>query len=60
MSRKIKDLKKGDAILFQKQGCEISNLGRVVEISENQTKAVVESRESKTEIDNSYKIFKVY
>ncbi|MGW7889963.1 hypothetical protein [Staphylococcus xylosus] len=42
MSRKIKELKKGDTIIFQKQACDASYLGVVIEISEDRTKAVVE------------------
>ncbi|MGW7932304.1 hypothetical protein ACWEWU_11655 [Staphylococcus xylosus] len=60
MSRKIKDLKKGDAILFQKQDDEISYFGRVIDILNNQTKAFVKTETSLMTIDNSHKIFKVY
>ncbi|RIM86004.1 hypothetical protein BU107_10625 [Staphylococcus xylosus] len=60
MSRKIKDLKKGDAILFQKQDDEISYFGRVIDIFNAQTIGVVKTETSLMTIDNSYKIFKVY
>ncbi|MGW7932799.1 hypothetical protein ACWEWU_14600 [Staphylococcus xylosus] len=60
MSRKIIELKKGDTIIFQKKDDEISYLGRVIEISEDHTNAIVESENTTTKIDNSYNIFKVY
>ncbi|RIM85060.1 hypothetical protein BU107_12935 [Staphylococcus xylosus] len=60
MSRKIIELKKGDTIIFQKKDDEISYLGRVIEIPEDHTNAIVESENTTTKIDNSYNIFKVY
>ena len=60
MRRKIKDLKNDDVKLFQEPGCDISYLGRVVEISEDYTTATVQSNKTQIDIDNSYKIFKVY